>query len=56
MVYLGWLIITAVAWYYAGKFILVVAACILLFKGWMWLGWHHPKIVWFIIGFVRGLR
>lgn len=52
----SFLIIAAIAYYYAGKLILVLAALYLLFRGWMWLGWHYPGVVWFIIGFFRGLR
>lgn len=52
----AFLIIAAVIWWWLGRAVLVFAACYFLFRFWMWLAWRHPMVVWFIIGFVRGLR
>jgi hypothetical protein len=52
----AFLIVAAILWWWLGKWLLVFAATYFLFRGWMWLGWHYPKVTWFIIGFIRGLR
>lgn len=51
----AFLIITAIVWWWFGKWILFFAAIFFLFKGWMWLAHRHPHVVVFIIGFIRGL-
>jgi hypothetical protein len=51
----AWLIATAVIWWWFGKWVLFFAGIYFLFRFWMWLAWRYPMVVWFIIGFVRGL-
>lgn len=49
------LIVTAVALYYAKWPILIIAAVVGLFRLWLWFAVRYPLAAWFIIGFIRGL-
>ena len=53
--YFGFLIITAVVGYFAGKVVLVGAAIWFFVMGWIWLARRFPLTMWFLLGFLRGL-
>lgn len=52
---LAWLIVTAVALYYAKWPILILAAFVLVVRGWVWLAFRYPLTMHFIAAFIRGL-
>lgn len=51
----AWLAITAIAYYFAGKLILVIAAFIFFIQGWLWFCRRFPRTAWFVYGFIGGL-
>lgn len=51
----AFLIVMAVALYYAKWPILIIAGFILFVRGVAWFGWRFPKTTCFLIGFSRGL-
>ena len=53
--YFAWLVVTAVAGYFAKGPILVVAAIVFLAIGAAWMGRRFPLTTVFIVGFIRGL-
>jgi hypothetical protein len=51
----AFLIVTAVAWYYAGPLILVVAGFVLFVRGWIWLSVRFPLTMTFVNSFIAAL-
>lgn len=49
------LIVTAVACYYARNLILVIAGLVLIVRGWWWLTCRFPKTMTFVNYFLAGL-
>jgi hypothetical protein len=51
----AFLIVTAVAWHYAGPVILVIAGFVLFVRGWVWLSVRFPLTMFFVNSFIRAL-
>jgi hypothetical protein len=51
----AFVLVTAIALYYLKWPILIVAAIIMLIKGWLSLCYRYPRTMFFITAFLRGL-
>jgi hypothetical protein len=55
----AFLIVTAVALYYAKGPIFLIAAIVGFVNGWLWLSFRFPRVMFFVnsfvLGFIRGL-
>jgi hypothetical protein len=51
----AFLIVTAVAWHYAGPLILVIAGFVVFVRGWVWLSVRFPLTMAFVNSFIAAM-